>query len=194
MQNHLLFLPTDIKTPRLHLRRFRVGEGKAYFDLIQNNKEYLQDFPTTVSRNTSVEESEIYIQKCIAQWYLQKIYCYAICEKGSEEIIGMMRIFEIDWEFPAAEMAYLLDDKYKGRGYVTEALQHTIEFCFDVLQMNKLHLRTNIVNKGSQAVAMKSGFALEGTHKQDYKTVSGEIVDILKFGLTRTAYTQTLSE
>ncbi len=190
MQNHLLFLPTEIKTPRLHLRRFRVGEGEAYFDLIQNNKEYLKDFPTTMSKNTSAEESEKYIQKCIAQWYLQEVYCYAICEKGSEEIIGMMRVFQIDWEFPAAEIAYFIDAKYKRRGYVSEALQHTIKFCFDVLQMNKLHLRTNIENKASQGVAKKCGFVFEGEHKQDYKVVSGALIDILKFGLTRTVYTQ----
>ncbi|MGK0363432.1 MAG: RimJ/RimL family protein N-acetyltransferase [Saprospiraceae bacterium] len=193
MQNHLLFLPTEIKTPRLNLRRFQIGDGKSYFNLVQNNKEHLTDFPTTMSKNTSAEESEKYIQKCIAQWYLQEVYFYAICENDSEKIIGMMRIFKIDWKLPSAEIAYLLDDNYKGRGYVTEALQHTIKFCFDVLQMNKLYLGTNIGNKGSQRVAVKNGFALEGTHKQDFKNVNGELVDIFSFGLTRTAYVQQLT-
>ncbi len=190
MQNHLLFLAVEINTPRLSLRRFKVGEGKVYFNLVQKNKEYLTDFPTTMGINTSEEASEKYIQKCIAQWYLQEVYCYAICKKDSEEIIGMMRIFKIDWKFPSAEIAYLLDNEYKGCGYVTEALQHTTEFCFDVLQMNKLHLRTNIENKASQAVAKKCGFILEGTHKQDFKDVNGNLVDIFRFGLTRTAYAQ----
>ena len=190
MQNHLLFLPTEIKTSRLTLRCFQAGEGKAYFDLLQKNKEHLNDFPTTMRLNTSAEESEKYVQKCIAQWYLQEVYCYAIYEKNSEAMIGMMRIFKIDWQFPSAEIAYFLENKYKGRGYVTEALEHTTEFCFDVLKMNKLHLRTNVENKASQAVAKKCGFVLEGTHKQDFKDVNGDFVDIFRFGLTRTAYAQ----
>ena len=190
MQKHLLFLPTEIKTPRLYLRRFKAGEGKAYYDLVQKNKAHLTDFPTTMSRNSSVEESEKYIQKCIAQWYLQEVYCFAICEKDRDVVIGMLRIFKIDWDFPSAEIAYLLDDNYKGRGYVTEVLRHTTEFCFDVLQMNKLHLRTNVENIGSQRVAKKCGFVLEGTHKKDFKDVNGDLVDIFRFGLTRTAYAQ----
>lgn len=192
MQNHLLFLPVKIKTPRLNLRRFQAGEGKAYFDLVQKNKEYLRDFPTTMSKNTSVEESEKYIQKCIAQWYLQEVYCYAIYEKDSEKMIGMIRIFKIDWKFPSAEIAYLLDDEYKGRAYVTEALQYTTKFCFNVLRMNKLHLFTNIENKASQRVAKKCNFVLEGEHKEDFKNVNGELVDTFSFGLTRTMYTKIL--
>jgi len=177
MQNHLLFLPTEIHSPRLHLRRFWVSEGGAYFNLVQKNKEYLTDFPTTMSRNSSEGESEKYIQKCIAQWYLQEVYCYAICEKYSEKIIGMMRIFKIDWDLPSAEIAYFLDNDYKRRGYVTESLKSTIRHCFDVLKMNKLHLRTNVEN-------------IEGTHKKDFKDVNGEMVDIFRFGLTRTEYAQ----
>jgi RimJ/RimL family protein N-acetyltransferase len=172
------------------LRRFNAGEGSLYFKLIQDNKEYLTDFPTTMSHNSSATESEKYIQKCIAQWYLQEVYCFAICEKERDVVIGMMRVFKIDWDFPSAEIAYFLDDKYKGQGYVTEALQHTTEFCFDVLKMNKLHLRTNVENKASQAVAKKCGFVLEGIHKEDFKDVNGDFVDIFRFGLTRTAYAQ----
>jgi len=46
--------------------------------------------------------------------------------------------------------------------------------------MNKLHLRTNIENKGSQAIAKKCGFILEGTHKEDFKDVNGNFVDIFR--------------
>ncbi len=56
-----------------------------------------------------------------------------------------------------------------------EALQHTTEFCFDVLQMNKLYLLTNTENKGSQAVAKKCAFVLEGTHQHDFKNVNGDL-------------------
>jgi len=188
MQEHLLSLPKEINTPRLTLRRFRAGEGQAYFDLLQKNKAFLHDFPTTVRNNQSAIDSEKYLQKCIAQWYLQEVYFFAVCEKNSDKIIGMLRVFKINWKFPSAEIAYFLDDDYKRRGYISEGFQHLIPFCFDQLKMNKLRLITNITNKASQGVALKCGFEREGIHKSDFKIVDGSFIDVVSFGLTRERY------
>lgn len=192
METNLLFIPRSIDTLRLTLRRFQEGEGKAFYDLVKKNERHLQDFPTTLGKNRSSEASEIYMQKSIANWLLQKVYLLAICEKGQEGFIGMINIFDLKSGFRTAEIAYFLDESVYGKGYMTEAVRHALDFCFNSLKMEKMYLRTIAENSASQNVARKTGFVLEGKHKQDFRMFNERIVDIYRFGLTKEDYFKQL--
>jgi RimJ/RimL family protein N-acetyltransferase len=61
-------------------------------------------------------------------------------------------------------------------------LQLFLEYCFKTLNFNKVFLRTHISNIEAKALAEKCGFILEGKIRSDYKTSSGEIVDLLYYG------------
>ena len=57
-----------------------------------------------------------------------------------------------------------------------------MDYCFDYFQFKKIFLRTHHTNKSAQAIAEKCGFEKEGVIRMDYKTTSGEIVDLIYYG------------
>jgi len=62
-------------------------------------------------------------------------------------------------------------------------MKHFLEYCFEQFEFKKIFLRTHHSNKAAQSLANKCGFVVEGTIKMDYKKTSGEIIDLIYYGL-----------
>jgi RimJ/RimL family protein N-acetyltransferase len=54
--------------------------------------------------------------------------------------------------------------------------------------MKKLFLRTHEKNIASRRVAEKNGFVMEGIIRNDYKTTSGVVVDLMYYGLLKSEF------
>jgi RimJ/RimL family protein N-acetyltransferase len=66
-----------------------------------------------------------------------------------------------------------------------KAFQVFCAFCFSTFQFRKLFLRTHESNIAAKRIAENSGFQQEGIIRCDYKTASGEIVDLIYYGRLR---------
>jgi RimJ/RimL family protein N-acetyltransferase len=75
-----------------------------------------------------------------------------------------------------------------GQGLMTEALRVVQPFAFKQLVLEKLLLRTAMENVASQRLARKCGFRREGDLRGDFRKLSGELIDTMLFGLTRSEY------
>jgi RimJ/RimL family protein N-acetyltransferase len=64
----------------------------------------------------------------------------------------------------------------------TKAFQHFCEYCFRTFGFRKLYLRTHESNNAARRMAESSGFQQEGILRWDYKTTSGELVDLIYYG------------
>ena len=64
MTTKVLDLPTKIKTKRLIIRKYEVGDGVALFNLLESNgnRDYLRDYIDEVNLPTTEEEAEIRIR------------------------------------------------------------------------------------------------------------------------------------
>ena len=79
MDPRLYTIDTALLTQRCVVRRFREDDGKAYYQLLQNNQTHLGDhFPHLVKAIDSPEMAEAFIRHRIADWLLQKEYTFGI--------------------------------------------------------------------------------------------------------------------
>lgn len=101
--------------------------------------------------------------------------------KATKVIIGTAMIFGFDKEANHAEIGYVFNKAYWGKGYCTEATNLMSNFAFEVLELHKLHARVVDANNGSIRVLEKNGFDLEGKLK-DYFFIEGRYYDELIFG------------
>ncbi|HMC00789.1 MAG TPA: GNAT family protein, partial [Flavobacteriaceae bacterium] len=69
-----------------------------------------------------------------------------------------------------------------GKGIITKALANVVEYIVDKYHFKKLLCRANAENIGSIQVALKNGFELEGTIRNDYATIKGRVVDLNYYG------------
>jgi len=72
--------------------------------------------------------------------------------------------------------------EWANKGVLTKALKVFTDFCFKNYGFNKLFLRTHETNYPARKVAAHCGFEIEGTIRRDYKTTTGELVDLLCYG------------
>ncbi|MDO5968505.1 GNAT family protein [Flavivirga aquimarina] len=158
-------------------------ESEKLFNLIDSNRKRLEDFfAGTVSKTKTLHDTISYCRE-IEQKVLDKSYFpFIISDLNTNAFIGLIHVFNMDWNIPKAEIGYFIDAKYEGQGVISKSLDLTIEYLSEVYQFKKLLCRANSSNVGSIAVAKKNGFIFEGTIKRDYKTTKGVIVDLDYYG------------
>ena len=189
MQTYLLDLDTALIAPRTVVRRFREGDGEAFYECIQDNYSRLHDhFPSMLPSINSKEDAEFYVRSRMADWLLQKEYSFGIWHNKDAKYIGFIRFFQIDWRVPKAEISYFIDKDYGGQGLMTESMNVALRFAFDQLKIEKLSLRTGMENIPSQRLARKVGFHREGDLRADFRRLSGELIDTMVFGLTQSEW------
>ena len=79
--------------------------------------------------------------------------------------IGLIRIDEIDYINRSARVGCDIFSAFREKGFGTEAMELTISYCFDVLNMHRLHLSVAAYNKAAKRIYTKVGFTEEGIQK-----------------------------
>lgn len=189
MLARLYNIDTALVTPRTVARRFREGEGEAFYKLIEDNRYRISDvLPQTIETVPDKDAGEAYIRHKIADWLRQEEFCFGIWENKNALLVGFVRIYNIDWEVPAADTTFFIDREFEGKGIMTEVVQMMMRYAFDQLQIEKIRLRTATDNYATQRLARKCGFRREGDLRSEIRRASGELVDVMLFGYTKTEY------
>jgi ribosomal-protein-serine acetyltransferase len=157
--------------------------GKAFFNLIENNRARLEDFfAGTVAKTKTLEDTLKYCEEIQKRINSISYLPYMIIDINSNEYIGLVDVKNIDMNVPKAELGSFIDKDYEGKGVVSKATPLVINHIVNEFKFIKLLCRANSRNKGSIAVILKNGFELEGTIRKDYRTTNGEIVDLNYYG------------
>ena len=92
--------------------------------------------------------------------------------KDNNKIIGAINLRVDDYN-ESLEFNYAIDDRYKGCGYMTEALKTVKDYCFNELSVNRLFGGCEINNIASKRVMEKFSFVYEGTLRNHLKLRDG---------------------
>lgn len=112
----------------------------------------------------------------------------SIILKSNGEFIGNISLDGIDqYERKASFGIFLGEKRHRGRGYSYEAARQLFKYGFDDMGLRRIESSTHGLNKGSQALHKKLGFAQEGVARQQY-FYGGKYVDSIKYGMLRQDY------
>ncbi len=176
---------------RFSLVDFKKVSAEDFFNLIEKNRTDLIDhFPKTLSFCQSLEQTKDFIAYNLEEMEEQKSIPFCIINMDSNELIGYIKILNIDADIPKCELAYFTDTDYQGKGIMSTALSKIIRFSFEKLNMNKIYARTAKDNLPSQKTILKNGFVQEGILRSDFKDINGHLHDCLYFGLLKTDWEQ----
>ncbi|AKQ68683.1 acetyltransferase, GNAT family [Myxococcus hansupus] len=79
------------------------------------------------------------------------------------QLAGTVSARELSRVHGRVELGYMMADAYHGQGLCTRAVALMLEQLFTLPYLDRVWLTTLVENVGSQGVARKLGFALEGT-------------------------------
>jgi ribosomal-protein-alanine N-acetyltransferase len=101
---------------------------------------------------------------------------YAICESGSDVMIGNIAIMLNENRGFEANIGYWMGKNHRNKGYMTAALVKIIEIIKSELNIRRIVATHDVSNPASGRVMQKAGMTYEGTLKSYYQK-NGMFVD-----------------
>ena len=154
-----------IVSERLNFREITEEDFHSVYNILKD-KEVMYAWGHGFSEN----ETREWIEKNRVR-YKNEGYSYLfVTEKKTGNFVGLMGplVEDIDGE-KYIGVAYILDKKYWGFGYATEAVRACIKYAFDFLDANKVIAEIRPENINSCKVAERAGMKVEGKFIKVYK-------------------------
>lgn len=178
------YFPT-IDTKRLRLRHITPADAHAFITLYGDLDvlRYIIVEPPCTTPEQALEMI-IWMNSQFERHYAVR---WGITEHGNDTLIGTCGFHYYTPEHRRVDIGYDLQKAYWGKGYVTEAAEAVVRWCFENLNLHRIQADCTAGNIGSERVLEKLGFTYEGLWRErDFE--NGHFVDIKQFGLLRREY------
>ncbi|MBE9109025.1 GNAT family N-acetyltransferase [Nodosilinea sp. LEGE 07298] len=151
----MLQAPEVFTTKRLVLRRPRLSDAEAIFEYASDLKviHYMDYFP-----RTDVDEVVKFLEGQSERWESGN-FSWVLTVKPNNRPIGTIACW---LEEHAAGFGYLLNRKYWGQGYATEAACAVVEWAINLPEIYRVWATCDTENHASVKVLEKSGLVCEG--------------------------------
>ena len=152
---------------RIVLKRLKptLLTANIMFNVINKNRQHLSLWFPWVNIENNVEDTLKYLFSVDEKFKLGEKIDYGIYLNN--EYIGNIGIFDINKKNKSAEIGYWLSKKYIRNGYITEPVGILEKESFLNLNLNRIQIKCDERNIPSAGVAKKSGYILEGKHRED---------------------------
>ncbi|MEE4173844.1 MAG: GNAT family N-acetyltransferase [Xanthomonadales bacterium] len=151
--------PFQLKTQRLVLRPLTPDDAPGMY-AIYSDPETMRYWSAQVigslegAANMVRDDLRLQLDGHAAFW--------AIVLPKTGRVIGKFTLFTINRDNRRAEIGYVLNRQFWGKGYGTECLAAMLEVAFDQFQLHRLEADIDPENTASLALLKKFGFREEG--------------------------------
>jgi len=171
-----------VETKRLILRPITIDDANDMFDYA-SDKEVVKTLTFPIHK--TVEDSVF----AIKEFFLTRVNngvpeAYAIIHKADNKMIGTCDIHKISNE-DIAEIGYVVNRKYWGQGFVTEALIELVKVSFTHIGVRRLEIMHATENPASGRVIEKADFRFEGLIRQYMKNKEGGYSDLKIYSILK---------
>ena len=170
-----------LETERLILRNLCADDKYNMFE-IRSNPATMQYIPRPLAK--TVDDAAAVIEMITGFTSSNERINWAIAEKGSDKLIGVIGYVNIKAENFRAEVGYVLHHEYTRKGISYEALQAVLKYGFDVMNLHSIEAIIRPENLASVKLIEKAGFVREGYFK-DYIFHNGKFWDETVYSLLK---------
>lgn len=154
----------ELETTRFYLRKFTLDDANDVFEL-RSNPEVMKYIPRPLA--ITVEDAVKHIELIIKRADENEGINWAIVEKSSKKVIGIIGLFRVIKENYRSEVGYLLNPKWHNKGVMHEALQEVIRFGFEDMKLHSIEAIIDPGNVASGKLLLKNKFRKEASFKQN---------------------------
>jgi ribosomal-protein-alanine N-acetyltransferase len=152
-----------LETERLFLRAMRRADAQDMYEYAQRAD--VTRFLLWVE-HSSLAYTEEYLKYIESRYAIGDFYDWAVVLKDSGKMIGTCGFAKIDTLNDSAELGYVLNPEYRGKGIAAEAAERVVRFGFEELKLNRIEARFMQGNEASLRVMEKLGMSFEGFERQ----------------------------
>jgi [ribosomal protein S5]-alanine N-acetyltransferase len=157
----------EIKTKRLILRDIEKADLPDF--VAAGNSKEINYFTAYIPYPLTEKSAEKMIKRMSEQARSERRrHCeLAITLKDKKKVIGMINLYDIDYNSRKCKIGYWIGQNYRRRGYTEEACRAIINYAFKKMKMNKISATTLTDNVYSNKLLKKLGFKKLATARQD---------------------------
>jgi ribosomal-protein-serine acetyltransferase len=164
----------------LEMRSWIEGDTSVLFNLVDENRDMLQEWLLWAPDTKSEADTEKFIIKCIEEYSNKKALQMGLWD--GDNLVGSIGLNNIDLVSKKASIGYWLSKNNQSKGAMTKAVSSLIDYGFEILDLNRIELKIAYKNTKSRAVADRLGFKEEGVLRQD-EFLNGEYIDYIIYSV-----------
>lgn len=145
-----------LQTQRLCLRPLHKEDAEAMFAFTSDAAtcQFLRWGP-----HSDIDQVRAFIDRALENRKNANDIHWGVCVNGEPGIIGAVHIYQIDLERGQADVSYILNPQYTGKGYMTECVSAIIQACIESLSLRRVYADFVEGNDASMHVMSRCGMA-----------------------------------
>jgi ribosomal-protein-alanine N-acetyltransferase len=153
----------ELTTPRLTLRRMMVADTDDMYEYAcrQDVTKFLTWRP-----HPDRDYTREYLQYLGSRYAAGMFYDWAVIYEPDCKMVGTCGFTAFNCSSDSAEVGYVLNPEYWGKGIATEALGRVLEFGFENMGLHRIEARFIQENERSRRVMEKVGMTFEGVLRE----------------------------
>lgn len=166
--------PPELTTPRLLLRRLKKSDYRDMYEYACNPD--VTRF-LTWKPHPNPTWTMRYLAYVATRYRAGEFYDWAIILRENQKMIGTCGFTSFSYDHNSAEIGYVLNPSYWGRGIALEAVRAVMDVGFRVLNLHRIEAKFILGNEQSRRVMEKAGMTFEGYQRdamyilEEYKTI-----------------------
>jgi len=177
---------------RIMLREYKL-EDLHHIRQWVNDPEVVNNLSDIFLVPHSLVETEDFLNS-VLQGGRKNTICFVIADKVTEDYMGQIDLINIDWKNRAAEIGIVIgEEKYRGKGFGSEALHLLQEFVFNRLNLNRLEIKVHSNNTKAHRCYLNSGFKEEGRLRQGFY-IHGKYIDNIVLSMLKSEFDNRTQE
>ncbi|MFP4314143.1 MAG: GNAT family N-acetyltransferase [Alphaproteobacteria bacterium] len=180
-------LPDLILTgKKVYLRPPRRSDWKEWGDIRRKNQVRLKPFePSWPPNCLSADFFRRRLARQTRDWNEDRSYSFLICKSADASLIGGININNvIRGAAQFASLGYWIDAEHEGQGYMKESILLAVHYCFQSLDLHRVHAACIPGNDRSQNLLLSCGFKKEG-YAEKYLKIDGKWQDHILYGICK---------
>jgi len=153
-----------IVNDKITIRQPLASFAEPIFKVVHNQRAYLREWLPWVDQTKTAADVSIFIEEANAFNIAKKQFVNFIFDEN--QIIGSISFVYINQDNAFGEIGYWLDQKYQGKGIISECCKKMIEYGFMNLSLNRIEIKMASNNQKSKAIPERLGFIHEGTLRE----------------------------
>ncbi|WP_043468708.1 GNAT family N-acetyltransferase [Kitasatospora sp. MBT66] len=148
------------------LRPLEPWQASEYLEHIERGRAHIDAWINWAGLATDLDSARTVLQNYADRQAADTARLYGIWLDGT--LVGGVMFVRFDAKGGTCEIGVWTEPAAQGRGLVSSAVRHLIDYAFTVRGMHRIEWHNRPDNLRSRAVAQRMGFTLEGVLRESY--------------------------
>lgn len=139
------------------------------------------------------QHTKDFIETSIEYYESGQLAPWGIALKSNDKLIGTIEFVRWLPNHFRAEIAFVLSNRFWGRGLTLEATKRVVRFGFEKMELQKIEAQARIENVQSQRVLQKLGMRFEGVLRNHW-WIKDQFRDTVQYSMLKNEYLAKLGQ